>query len=129
MVVLSTLVTCALPSSLRVRSTQFVLVFTFSALLHVLAHLSMDPVPRTLNIAGFFVASGLGCAAERLFRIVTGRRVRGLMGWMWTWAFMLTTGRMCADAWMDAGFAVAWTRAPRLGLGDALVRWAGFDVL
>lgn len=89
----------------------------------------MDPVPSAPKIGGFFVLSGLGCALERSFRALTGRRVHGVVGWAWTWAFMLGTGRMCADAWLDAGFATAWTRLPRFGLGDALVGAVGFEVV
>lgn len=128
MVVLSASTTHLLPRRLRGRTTQFILVFTYSALFHVLAHLAMDPVPSSAKVGGFFILSGLGCAAERLFRRATGRRVRGLAGWVWTWAFMFAKGRMCAEAWMDAGFAVAWTRMPRWA-GDVVVRWAGWEAV
>lgn len=128
MVILSAATTHLLPRCLQDRTTQFILVFTYSALFHVLAHLAMDSVPSSPKIGGFFILSGLGCAAERLFRRATGRRVRGVVGWVWTWAFMLVTGRLCAEAWMDAGFAVAWTRMPRWG-GDIVVRWTGLEVV
>ncbi|GMK57996.1 hypothetical protein CspeluHIS016_0500280 [Cutaneotrichosporon spelunceum] len=125
MAVQSMMVMAVLPRFLRGRVTYMLLVFHFSGLLHIIGHLGMEPVPDLFRIYAFFMVSGFGCVAERAFRSITGRRVRGVVGWIWTWTFLITSGRLISDAWLDVGFPVLYTRAPRLGLGDALVTAIG----
>ncbi|CAK9783783.1 hypothetical protein CC85DRAFT_191761 [Cutaneotrichosporon oleaginosum] len=125
MAVQSTIAMWFLPPFLRRRATYMLFVFHFSALLHIIGHIGMDPVPPASNIWIFFMLSGVGCLAERAFRSITGRRVRGVFGWLWTWTYLVITSRLMADAWLDVGFPVLWSNAPRLGLGDAIVKAVG----
>jgi hypothetical protein len=126
MAVQSTIVINLLPPFMRTRAVYMLLVFHFSALLHIIGHLGMEPVPSHWGIWSFFMLSGVGCLAERAFRRITGHRVGGVWGWLWNWSFQVAAGRIIGNAWLDAGFPVLWTSyAPRLGLGDAIVAAVG----
>lgn len=52
----------------------------------------------------FFVIQALGLIIERLFRQITGRKVGGIWGNMWVFAFMLTTVQPMAEVWIDRGY-------------------------
>jgi hypothetical protein len=109
----------ALPHS---SFTIIPLTFLASAAFHTLAHLTMNPVPDSWKIMAFFLLSGVGCAAEVVFKRVTGRQVGGWAGRVWTMAVMLSTGRLAVEAWYDAGF-VPSLRLPLGGVGDMVSAW------
>lgn len=104
------------------RSSSVLLPLTFasSAAFHVLAHLAMNPVPSSVPIVIFFLSSGLACAAEAMFKRITGHRVRGWWGRLWAWVFLLGTGQPVAEAWLEARFMNSLL-APA-GVADLLVR-------
>ena len=85
----------------------------------------MSPVPAPAPLAAFFFLSGIGTAFEMAFRRVTGRRVRGLAGRVWTWTYMLVTARLAVRAWLDSGVGgsfltpsnTSWTPA------DFVAKW------
>jgi len=110
---------------LHLPHTSFTIVplaFVVSAVFHTLAHLAMNPAPDSWRTMAFFIASGLGCTAEVLFKKITGRRVGGWGGRVWAMTFMLATGRLVTDAWLDAGFA-AMFQLPAGGIGDIISAW------
>lgn len=57
--------------------------------------------PRDANYDTFrfFAYQPLGIIAESLFTSLTGKRVKGPLGFLWTFAFLLSTGRLMADCW------------------------------
>lgn len=79
------------------------LVFLYSGAMHAFGQIAMKPVPNPTILAFFFLLSGFGGALEAAFRRITGRRVRGPWGRVWTWAFMLYTGRIASRTWLDGG--------------------------
>jgi hypothetical protein len=79
------------------------LVFFFSGAMHACGQIAMKPIPNPTILASFFVLSGIGAALEAGFRRITGRRVRGSWGRLWTWSFMLFTGRIASRTWLDGG--------------------------
>jgi len=50
-----------------------------------------------------FDMMALGVVGERIFLRLTDRKVRGLMGWMWTMMWLLLWGNLMIDAWARAG--------------------------
>ncbi|KAF7974748.1 hypothetical protein HWV62_11329 [Athelia sp. TMB] len=106
-----------------------VTIFAFSALLHILLMYRIDMhVPaavdptRTLfdtSILKFFLVQPLGLLIEALFVLpLIGRLPAGWQtsaGRIWTWAWMLWTGRYWSDVWVHRGFwepqerAVGWS--------------------
>jgi hypothetical protein len=81
------------------------MVFILSAIYHSLGELSMHPAPAVGPLSGFFLLSGVGCGLEVTFKRLTGRKVAGWQGRIWTWAFLLTTGRWACSSWLDSGLA------------------------
>lgn len=55
-----------------------------------------DPKYRTFT---FFFLQSFGLVAEAAFTRITGRRVSGILGWLWTFTFLLYFGRMMGDCW------------------------------
>ncbi|WVQ78750.1 hypothetical protein IAT38_000837 [Cryptococcus sp. DSM 104549] len=101
-ILISTLILRALhlpPSSPLILMSSFLL----SGTMHALGQYLMDPVPRLLPIFALFPISGIGCFLEVLFKRLTGKKVRGKWGRVWTWTVMLSTGRWAAMAWFDSG--------------------------
>lgn len=99
---LSTFILRALGLPVSSPSILF-LSFFFSGTMHTLGQYLMDPVPALLPVFALFLLSGFGCALEVMFKRITGRKVKGFWGRVWTWAWMLTTGRWAANAWFESG--------------------------
>jgi len=55
----------------------------------------------------FFVLQGVGIILENAWKRLTGRRVSGVVGWVWTAFFVLVLGQMAMDAWAIGGLAGA----------------------
>jgi len=87
----------------------------------------MSPVPEPTPIALFFFISGVGAALEVAFKRMTGRKVSGWAGRLWTWSFMLLTARMAARSWFDAGAAGNQT-TPSTGPGRLAEPIAGWII-
>lgn len=104
------------PLGLAQKSTYVMpLIFILSAVYHSLGELSMRPVPDVIPLSGFFILSGVGCGLEVTFKKVTGRKVRGWAGRVWTWVFLLTTGRWACSSWLDSGLAGSTLGVPGPG--------------
>jgi len=64
----------------------------------------------------------VGCAAEVVVKRITGKRVRGPLGRVWTWTTMFFAGRIATNAWFDAG--IAGNRLlPENGPGELIAPW------
>ena len=46
---------------------------------------------------------GIGVLAEGYWQNVTGKKVGGLFGWLWTMTWMVTGGNILVDGWMRTG--------------------------
>lgn len=55
---------------------------------------------------------GLGVLIEGYWRQVTGRKVGGFLGWLWTATWMLVCGNILVDGWMKTGLGGGETLPP-----------------
>lgn len=76
--------------------TFYGLIYLYSGLLHALGQISASPAPPFGKVVLFFVLAGLGNALEVLFKRWTGRYVGGPIGWIWTFAWTIATGKCTA---------------------------------
>ncbi|WVF66882.1 hypothetical protein IAT40_001625 [Kwoniella sp. CBS 6097] len=99
--------------------------FLLSGAMHALGQFTLNPHPPLFPIFILFPLSGLGCALEVQFKRFTGRRVRGIWGRLWVWAFMLATGRLGAIAWLESGVGGSYLTPPFAGeyVKDWLKEW------
>ncbi|KAI0794927.1 hypothetical protein C8Q75DRAFT_712387 [Abortiporus biennis] len=80
--------------------------FVASGLFH---ELSFYLVNRGVDhrVTWFFVSQGIAMILEEIFRRVSGKRVGGLWGRMWTWMITIGFGQLCVDAWLSRGVGVS----------------------
>jgi len=52
----------------------------------------------------FFAGQGIGLAMERAWRRRTGRKVSGLVGWIWVVLWTVGASQPCIDSWHRLGF-------------------------
>ncbi|OCF34666.1 hypothetical protein I316_03709 [Kwoniella heveanensis BCC8398] len=99
--------------------------FVLSGAMHALGQFTLDPTPPLFPIFVLFPLSGLGCALEVQFKRLTGRKVRGVWGRVWVWAFMLASGRLGAVAWLESGVGGSYLTPPFAGeyVKDWLKEW------
>ncbi|KAI0637124.1 hypothetical protein C8Q77DRAFT_1215930 [Trametes polyzona] len=81
--------------------------------------------PRVLV---FFLLQAVGIALEKAFKSLTGRKVGGPLGFVWTAIFVLGFGQICTESWFSRGIGGAISYPPfmsvvRLGLLP-LIRFA-----
>lgn len=86
--------------------------FFFSAILHDWGMWGMGAGTNFLQTAGFFMLMGGGVLLEGYWRTMTGRKVGGALGWLWTAAWMLTFGNILVDGWMKTGLGGGETLPP-----------------
>lgn len=70
------------------RPLYIVLVFFWSAAYHIVCYYPRRHRWVIYPHIHLFVGSGFACIAERAFRQVTGRRVCGRLGRIWTWTVL-----------------------------------------
>ncbi|WVQ94491.1 hypothetical protein IAU59_001570 [Kwoniella sp. CBS 9459] len=99
--------------------------FFLSGAMHALGQFTLDPSPPLFPIFILFPLSGLGCALEVQFKRITGRKVRGVLGRIWVWTFMLASGRLGAVAWLESGVGGSYLSPPFAGeyVKDWLKEW------
>ena len=96
-----TLLVCAMPFG---RAWAVPAVFVASGLVHQLILLrAYDSRAEAWRMVVGFGMIGPGVLAERAYRRVTGRRVGGVLGWVWTMAWMLVWGSLIVDGFLRAG--------------------------
>ncbi|KAI0087178.1 hypothetical protein BDY19DRAFT_306135 [Irpex rosettiformis] len=68
------------------------------------------------RVTFFFTFQGVCVLLEVLWYKVTGRKVRGWGGRLWTFLIVLTTGQACLDAWFMRGLGgsryISWWMSP-----------------
>ncbi|KAI0795077.1 hypothetical protein C8Q75DRAFT_525894 [Abortiporus biennis] len=57
------------------------------------------------RVTAFFFLQGVGMMIEKVYSRTTGRRVKGLLGRLWTYLFVLGLGQLTLDAWFTRGLA------------------------
>lgn len=93
------------PTRWRRWATPLV-AFALSAVMHDLGQINVTgSLSPRLCTSRFFLSQALGVVAERLFRQATGRRVQGIWGALWFWAYILATSRQTVRWWLMMGIA------------------------
>jgi hypothetical protein len=77
--------------------------FSASGLLHHYGLLAMGRGGEFWKTFGFFFMMGVGVVLEGLVKRVTGRKVGGWLGWIWTVVWIVGWGQLLADAWTRKG--------------------------
>ncbi|KAF8135102.1 hypothetical protein EV363DRAFT_1322500 [Boletus edulis] len=84
------------------RTGTVIGAFLASALYHQIYLLSLGGHPELRwNLVGFGMMAP-GILAERTFRRLTGRRVGGVVGWVWTMAWLLVWGTVISEGFARA---------------------------
>ena len=77
--------------------------FLSSGVLHHIAMLSLKDQFESWGVPVGFVMMALGVLAERAFKQFTGRKVGGVVGWVWTMAWLILWGNLIIDGHARAG--------------------------
>ncbi|KAH7926245.1 hypothetical protein BV22DRAFT_1009446 [Leucogyrophana mollusca] len=77
--------------------------FLASAVFHHLALLVLDENAQLWRMIVPFSMMGFGMILERVYMGVSGRKVGGWAGWVWTMFWLLLWGNFMVDAWAEAG--------------------------
>lgn len=73
--------------------------FVVSGLLHDIGMWGYGKGTDPWCVVGFFWLQSAGIILEGIWRRVTGRRVRGVWGRLWTWTWVACTAHILAEAW------------------------------
>lgn len=104
------------PLSLFVGRVGGVLgAFFLSAILHDWGMWAMGRGSNFKNAGGFFLMMGIGCILEAAFNRVSGMKVRGWWGWLWTMVWIVGWGNMLVDAWARTGLLGSTVMSPMTG--------------
>ncbi|KIY46709.1 hypothetical protein FISHEDRAFT_75412 [Fistulina hepatica ATCC 64428] len=74
-----------------------------SGLAHVCGLMGMGRGPDVVRVAGFFLMMGLGTAMEDTVSQLTGRPIRGSLGWVWTQFWFVGWGQLLVEAYFQKG--------------------------
>ncbi|KAA1114690.1 hypothetical protein PGT21_018767 [Puccinia graminis f. sp. tritici] len=85
------------PKLLRLAGT--IGAFTISAIIHEVGVYSAGPFDRKLRTSIFFISQGLAACLENLFKSLSGRRVCGPLGMIWTSAWLVFFGTPMIEVW------------------------------
>ena len=77
--------------------------FALSGVLHVSGVQGTSRGADTLSMMVFFVMQGVGVVMEHACKQVTGRRVGGITGWLWTISWLVLWGQTIVDVWARRG--------------------------
>jgi hypothetical protein len=77
--------------------------FFISGILHDLGMWGMGRGTNPWAVTGFFLMMAVGIIFEGIFKKVTGERVRGWGGYIWTMCWVLAWATMLVDAWARIG--------------------------
>ena len=85
------------------RSGIVIGAFLASALWHQIALIPLDSHVEIWWMLAGFGMMGPGILAERAFHRLTGRRVGGLVGWVWTMSWLLLWGNVIVEGFARGG--------------------------
>ena len=77
--------------------------FLFSGAIHCAQFLATKRGGNPMFEGGFFVMNGVGILLERAWSKMTGRRVGGVYGWMWTFLWVTVWAVPMMDQWAAMG--------------------------
>ena len=77
--------------------------FLISGILHDLGCWGLGRGTDPLRITGFFLMNGVGLILEHVYKSVTGKRVGGVVGLIWTYIWVVAWGSILFDAWFEHG--------------------------
>ncbi|EGN98974.1 hypothetical protein SERLA73DRAFT_73550 [Serpula lacrymans var. lacrymans S7.3] len=78
-------------------------VFTLSGILHDLGLRAVGRGSDFWAVSGFFFMMGVGINLEVLWARLTGKKVTGYTGWLWTLVWVTCWGNFLVDAWLKRG--------------------------
>jgi hypothetical protein len=70
------------------------------------------------KVARSFLSMAFGMTFEILFRRITGKRVRGPIGWIWTWVYFTTATMGLVESWLEFGIGGARLIPTTISLAD-----------
>ena len=77
--------------------------FTVSGVLHDAGMRGMCRGTDTLEVVGFFFLNAVGMIMEYAWKKATGKRVGGIIGFLWAFSFLTVTGNIFVDVWARRG--------------------------
>ncbi|KAI9435071.1 hypothetical protein H4582DRAFT_2100529 [Lactarius indigo] len=95
--------------------------FAVSAVLHHVGVWGLGYGSEFSTAGGFFLLMGVGVAMEAGFKKVTGMRVGGFFGWLWTMLWVLVWGTPMIDAWARHGVLASEYFPPQLRPAKVLI--------
>jgi hypothetical protein len=79
--------------------------FFISGVLHDLGCWSLGRGTDIKSVSGFFLMNGIGIILEHTYKSITGKRVDGVAGWIWTHTWLIGWGSLLINAWFERGLA------------------------
>lgn len=96
--------------------------FLISAAMHELGTLTLvGHTSPDWKVARSFITMACGMTCEILFRRITGKRVQGPVGWVWTWIYFTTATMGLVDTWLNMGIGGGKPIPTPISLSDQLV--------
>ncbi|KAH9168369.1 hypothetical protein EDB89DRAFT_2245211 [Lactarius sanguifluus] len=95
--------------------------FAVSAVLHHFAMWGIGYGSEFSTVGGFFLLMGVGVVIEVAFKNVTGLRIGGLLGWLWTMLWVPVWGIFLIDVWARHGMLASENFPTGLRPGKPLV--------
>ena len=112
------------------RALYIMLIFFLSAIVHIVVFYPRKRDWAIYSQCVFYLGSGLACIAERGFKRVTGRRVKGFWGRIWTWTVLYAV----SQPMVSYEYGIGWLGAirgpliekPETSLVVLAAHWAGW---
>ncbi|KAJ2927093.1 hypothetical protein H1R20_g9975, partial [Candolleomyces eurysporus] len=91
------------------RATSILTAFFLSTLLHVAGLWGMGRGMGFWSVTTFFLMNGLGVILEKTWTRVTGHKVGGALGWVWTLVWLVGWGNLLVDVWTRTGVIASFS--------------------
>ncbi|OAV91926.1 hypothetical protein PTTG_07408 [Puccinia triticina 1-1 BBBD Race 1] len=89
------------PPPKLLRLSGIIGAFAVSAIMHEVGVWSAGPFDRRLRTSVFFLSQGVAVCLESAFKSLSGQRVTGPLGRIWTFAWLIFFGTPMIDAWLE----------------------------
>lgn len=107
------------------KSIYILIIFLASALFHIIISIPFGDSTKT-PYPIFYTSQGVGCTLERVYRNITGKRVSGWSGRIWTWGWLMVwAGSMVSEYYTTGWIGLVRGSLHESGMSpaDALVKW------
>lgn len=74
-----------------------------SAAMHEIALVAITKIDWTFVTTRMFIGQGIGIVLETVYRKLTGKKVGGPFGFLWTLAHLVLWGKPCVEVWVSHG--------------------------